>query len=112
MNVWLLQILDELGFSTKNLTDHHDADRRFLDPGENSILQLPDEFKSEGALKVKKWKVKEGQKVYPGSVICILKSPTREIEFVSFLGGRLKQAHPRGKLISDGNSIAELVAHV
>lgn len=112
MDVWLLRILDKLGFNTKYLTDHHDANRRFLESDENSILQLPDEFKSEGAWKVKKWKVKEGQKVYPGGVICILKSPTREIEFVSFLGGRLKQAHPMGKIIREGNSIAELVAYV
>lgn len=62
MVVWLLRILDKLGFSTKYLTDHHDAHRRFLDPGENSILQLPDEFKSEGAWKIKKWKVKRSKK--------------------------------------------------
>ncbi len=112
MDVWLIRILDNLGFNTQYLTDHYDPNIRFLAPGENYKIYLPDELKNKGDVVVKKWKVKKGQKVYPESVICILEGGNNKFKFTSFIGGRLKYAYPAGQKIGDNNVIAEIVAYV
>ncbi|GAB5476055.1 MAG: hypothetical protein Mars2KO_41540 [Maribacter sp.] len=112
MDVWLIRILDNLGFNTQYLTDHYDPNIRFLDPGENYELYLPDELRSKHGVVVKKWKVKIGQKVYPESVICILEGDNKKFKFTSFIGGRLKYAYPAGQKIGDNIVIAEIVADV
>lgn len=112
MDVWLIRILDNLGFNTQYLTDHYDPNVRFLNPGEEHKIYLPDELKDMGDIVVKKWKVKKGQKVYPESVICILKVGNKKFRFTSYIGGRLKCNYPIGRKIRDDDIIAEIVAYV
>lgn len=80
-----------------------------LKKGEQQEITFPFEQQNNQEWRLKKWYFNKGEQVKEGQIICCIENDKNQIEFESFVSGRLNYFKVEGQKIEKGELIAEII---
>ena len=82
---------------------------KILEKGEKQEIIFPLEKQDNKEWRLKKWYIDKGEKVKTGQIICSIENENNQIEFESFITGKMNYFKVEGQKIEKGQIIAEII---
>lgn len=82
---------------------------KVLEKGEKQEIIFPLEKQDNQEWRLKKWYVNKGEKVKLGQKICCIENDKNQIEFESFVTGRINYFKVEQQKIEKGDLISEII---
>ncbi len=108
MRKWFSKQIEKLGGHSASFKTTAAVQGRFLESGQSQNILFPKELDNQGEWRIKAWLFEKGQVVSPGAVIGLVENKKEQLEFETFVGGKLNYFKKVGQRVEGGSIVAEI----